>query len=119
MADKVKVNDEGIAEYMAEHRGLDMARKRAKAEEILNRAKGGEDFAKLANEFSEDPGNTNPQSNEKNGGLYADTPKGRMVPAFEQAALALEPGQVAPDLVETDFGYHIIKLEKKGEGKDA
>src|SRR5688572_26419961 len=119
MADKVKVTDEDIAKYIAEHPELDMSQKRAKAEEILNRAKGGEDFAKLANEFSEDPGNTNPQSNEKNGGLYADTPKGRMVPAFEQAALALEPGQVAPDLVETDFGYHIIKLEKKGEGKDA
>ncbi|MEK7854626.1 MAG: hypothetical protein AAB288_00935, partial [Acidobacteriota bacterium] len=36
-----------------------------------------------------------------------------------EAALALEPGQVAPNLVESDFGYHIIKLERKGEGKDA
>jgi hypothetical protein len=38
---------------------------------------------------------------------------------FEQAALALEPGQIADNLVETPYGYHIIKLEKKGEGKDA
>jgi parvulin-like peptidyl-prolyl isomerase len=119
MAEKVKVTDEEIAQYIADHPNLDTSQKRMKAEEILNRAKAGEDFAALANEFSEDPGNTNPQTQQKNGGLYADTPKGRMVPAFEQAALALEPGQVAPDLVETDYGYHIVKLEKKGEGKDA
>jgi parvulin-like peptidyl-prolyl isomerase len=119
MAEKVKVTDEDIAKYIAEHPELDTSGKKAKAEEILNRAKAGEDFAALANEFSEDPGNTNPQTQAKNGGLYADTPKGRMVPAFEQAALALEPGQVGPDLVETDYGYHIVKLEKKGEGKDA
>lgn len=119
MAEKVKVTDEDIEKYIAEHPELDTSAKKTKAEEILNRAKAGEDFAALANEFSEDPGNTNPQTQAKNGGLYADTPKGRMVPAFEQAALALEPGQVAPDLVETDYGYHIVKLEKKGEGKDA
>ncbi len=118
MAEKVKVTDEDIAAYIAAHPELDTTAKKTKAQEILNRAKGGEDFAALANEFSEDPGNTNPENQEKNGGLYADTPKGRMVPAFEQAALALEPGQVAPELVETDFGYHIVKLEKKGEGKD-
>ncbi|HEX6124850.1 MAG TPA: peptidylprolyl isomerase, partial [Pyrinomonadaceae bacterium] len=118
MAEKVKVTDEEIEKYIAEHPELDTSSKKAKAEEILNRAKNGEDFAALANEFSEDPGNTNPQTQQKNGGLYADTPKGRMVPAFEQAALALEPGQVAPNLVETDYGYHIVKLEKKGEGKD-
>ena len=118
MAEKVKVTDEEVDKYIAEHPELDTTAKKAKAQEILGRAKAGEDFAALANEFSEDPGNMNPQSKEKNGGLYADTPKGRMVPAFEQAALALEPGQVAPELVETDFGYHIIKLEKKGQGKD-
>ena len=118
MAEKVKVTDEEIAKYIAEHPELDTSSKRTKAEEILNRAKAGEDFAALANEFSEDPGNTNPQTQQKNGGLYADTPKGRMVPAFEQAALSLEPGQVHQQLVETDYGYHIIKLEKKGEAKD-
>lgn len=118
MADQVKVTDEDVAKYIAEHPELDTGAKKTKAEEILTRAKNGEDFAALANEFSEDPGNVNPQTQAKNGGLYADTPKGRMVPAFEQAALALEPGKVSPELVETDFGYHIIKLEKKGEGKD-
>lgn len=119
LTEKVKVTDEEVDKYIAEHPELDTANKKAKAQEILDRAKGGEDFAALANEFSEDPGNVNPQTQQKNGGLYADTPKGRMVPAFEQAALALEPGQVAPELVETDYGYHIVKLEKKGEAKDA
>jgi parvulin-like peptidyl-prolyl isomerase len=118
MTEKVKVTDEEIAAYIAQNPEYDTAGKKTKAEEILTRAKNGEDFAALANEFSEDPGNMNPQTKEKNGGLYADTPKGRMVPAFEQAALALQPGEVSPNLVETDFGYHIIKLEKKGETKD-
>lgn len=119
MAEKVKVTDEDIAKYIAEHPELDTSAKRTKAEEILNRAKAGEDFAALANEFSEDPGNMDPQTQQKKGGLYSDTPKGRMVPAFEEAALSLEPGQVYGGLVETDYGYHIIKLEKKGEAKDA
>ncbi|MCA1590030.1 MAG: peptidyl-prolyl cis-trans isomerase, partial [Acidobacteria bacterium] len=107
-----------VAAYIAEHPELDTAAKKTKAEEILNRAKAGEDFAALANEFSEDPGNKDPKTGEGKGGLYSDTPKGRMVAPFEQAALSVEPGQVVPNLVETDFGYHIIKLEKKGEGKD-
>jgi hypothetical protein len=119
MAEKVKATDEDVAKYISEHPELDPAAKRQKAMDILNRAKAGEDFAALANEFSEDPGNKDPKTGEGKGGLYANTPKGMMVPAFEQAALALEPGQIAPDLVETDFGFHIIKLEKKGEGKDA
>src|SRR4029077_4272548 len=86
--------------------------KRAQAQQILDRAKAGEDFAALANEFTQDPGNKGPDG-QPQGGLYKDVPKGRMVAPFEQAALALQPGQVSPDLVETDFGFHIIKLERK------
>lgn len=118
MAEKVKVTDEEVDKYIAEHPEFDTGAKKTKAEELLNRAKGGEDFAALANEFSDDPGNMDPQTQEKKGGLYADTPKGRMVPAFEEAALSLEPGQIFGDLVETDYGYHIVKLEKKGAGTD-
>jgi parvulin-like peptidyl-prolyl isomerase len=117
LVEKVKVTDEDIQKYIAAHPEYDTKEKKAKAEQILSRAKAGEDFAKLANEFSEDPGNKPPGS-EPQGGLYKDVTKGKMVPAFEAAALALEPGQIAPDLVETPYGYHIIKLEKKGEGKD-
>lgn len=117
LTEKAKVTDDEVAKYISEHPELNTADKKAKAEEILARAKNGEDFATLANEFSEDPGNKNPKG-EPQGGLYKDVTKGKMVAPFEQAALALEPGQVAPNVVETDFGYHIIKLERKGEGKD-
>lgn len=118
LVDKTKVTDEDVAKYISEHPEFDTAAKKAKAQEILDKAKAGEDFATLANQYSEDPGNKNAKG-EQQGGLYKDVQKGRMVPAFEQAALALEPGQIAPNLVESDFGYHIIKLEKKGETKDA
>ena len=117
LAEKVKVTDEDVQKYIADHPELSPKEKKAKAEQILSRAKAGEDFAKLANENSEDPGNKNPQG-ELQGGLYKDVPKGKMMPAFEQAALALQPGQIADNLVETPYGYHIIKLEKKTEGKD-
>lgn len=117
LGDKAEVTDADIDKYLAEHPELNPQEKRAKAEEVLNRAKAGEDFAKLANEFSQDPGNQNPQG-EPQGGIYKDVTKGKMIPEFEAAALALEPGQIAPNLVETPYGYHIIKLERKGEVKD-
>ncbi len=112
LVEKVKVNDEDIKKYIADHPEYSTTDKKATAEQILSRAKAGEDFAKLAAEFSQDPG-----SKDK-GGLYEGVTKGKMVPEFEAAALALEPGNVSPNLVETPYGYHIIKLEKKGEGKD-
>lgn len=117
-ADKLKVTDEEVAAFIAEHPEYSGAEKKVKAQEILNRAKAGEDFAKLANEFTEDPGNKDPKG-ELQGGFYGDNPKGKMVPQFEQAALALEPGQITAELVETDYGFHIIKLERKGMTKDA
>jgi hypothetical protein len=117
LTEKMKVNDADIEKYIAEHPELDPKDKRAKAEEILNRAKAGEDFAKLADEFSQDPGNKSPKG-EPQGGIYKDVPKGRMMPEFEAAALALEPGQIAPNLVETPYGFHVIKLERKGEVKN-
>lgn len=110
---RLGVTDEEVEQYIAQHPEIDNApQQRAKAEEILQRAKSGEDFAQLAKEFSEDPG-----SKDK-GGLYEGVTQGAFVPEFENAALALEPGQIAPGLVESKFGYHIIKLEKKGEAKN-
>lgn len=116
IAEQVKVTDEEIAKYISEHPEFGTATKKAKAEHILARAKAGEDLAALANQFSEDPGNRGP-GGDLYGGLYADVKVGQMIPPFESAALALQPGELAPNIVETDYGYHIIKLEKKGESK--
>jgi parvulin-like peptidyl-prolyl isomerase len=79
--------------------------KRKQIEGLLKRAKDGEDFAKLAKEFSEDPG-----SKDK-GGEYT-FPRGQMVPEFEAAAFSLNTNQVS-DVVTTPYGYHIIKLSEK------
>jgi peptidyl-prolyl cis-trans isomerase C len=81
------------------------AAKRKEMEGLLKRARAGEDFAKLAKEYSEDPG-----SKDK-GGEYTFA-RGRMVPEFEAAAFSLSTNQVS-DIVTTRFGYHIIKLSEK------
>lgn len=84
--------------------GKDDATVKAKAEDVLKQAKApGADFAALAKKFSEDT------SNASNGGDLDFFPPGRMVPEFDAAAFAMQPGQIS-ELVKTDFGYHIIKL---------
>ncbi|HMJ25321.1 MAG TPA: peptidylprolyl isomerase [Pyrinomonadaceae bacterium] len=107
-----KATEAEISAYIAKHPELDTKQARTKAEEVLKRVKAGEDFAKLAKEFSTDPG-----SKEKGGDL-GWFGHGQMVPEFEKAAFALQPGQVS-EIVESQFGFHIIKVdEKKTETKD-
>jgi parvulin-like peptidyl-prolyl isomerase len=81
------------------------AKKKQQLEDILKRARAGEDFAKLAKEYSEDPG-----SKDK-GGEYT-FPRGQMTPEFEAAAFSLNTNQIS-DIVTTPYGYHIIKLYEK------
>jgi len=85
----------------------DKKKAREKAEKLRKDLAGGADFAALAKENS-----TCPSSQQ--GGDLGFFGKGQMVPPFEQAAFSMKPGEIS-DVVETQFGYHIIKLiEKKG-----
>jgi parvulin-like peptidyl-prolyl isomerase len=82
---------------------------KTKIEGILAEAKAGADFAELAKKYSEDPGSKD------NGGLYEDFPRGQMVKPFEDAAFSVPVGQIS-GVVETSFGYHILKvIDRKNE----
>ena len=78
---------------------------KANAEAAHQRAVAGEDFAELAKELSEGPSGPS-------GGDLGYFEKERMVPAFADAAFALEPGEISP-VVKTQFGYHVIKVEER------
>lgn len=130
-ADKSAVTDEQVEERYALHADLDYtvpetvsarhilkkvapdadddARKAARdaIEAAAKRIEAGEDFAAVAKEASED-------SSAENGGDLGKFERGRMVPAFEEAAFALSPGQVS-DIVESPFGYHVIQVYEKTE----
>ena len=92
--------------------GTDESKKaeaRKKLEGIQNRLRKGEDFEALAKEYSEGP------SGPKGGDLGYFS-RGQMVKPFDEAAFGLSPGGVS-DIVETQFGYHLIKVvDKKPEG---
>ncbi len=79
------------------------AQEKKKAEETLEKIRKGEDFATLARTLSQDPGSA------AKGGDLGFFARGSMVPAFDKAAFETPVGQVAP-LVETEYGYHILKV---------
>ena len=72
------------------------------AQEVLKRARAGEDLGRLANEYSDEP------NAGARGGSLGRFSKGQMVPAFEAVAFKLKIGEIS-DIVETPFGYHIIQ----------
>jgi peptidyl-prolyl cis-trans isomerase D len=78
----------------------------ARAGQALERLKGGEDFAKVAGELSNDEGSR------AAGGDLGFFARGQMVQPFEEAAFALEPGQLS-GLVRTDFGFHVIRVDER------
>jgi len=76
----------------------------AAMEGLLKRARSGEDFSALAREYSEDAGSRD------SGGLYEDFTRGTMVKPFEDAAFSVPVGEIS-DIIETRYGYHILKVE--------
>jgi parvulin-like peptidyl-prolyl isomerase len=92
-----------VAAYIAAHPELDTSESSARIAGVLRRARAGEDFAALATEFSID------RSNKDQGGDLGWFSRGTMVKPFEDAAFALKEGELS-GVVETQFGYHIIKL---------
>jgi peptidyl-prolyl cis-trans isomerase D len=81
---------------------------RTKAEATLAQIRKGANFDQLAAERSEDPGS------KADSGYLPPSPKGRFVPAFDSAGWSLQPGQVS-GLVQTPFGYHIIRRPTMAE----
>jgi peptidyl-prolyl cis-trans isomerase C len=82
----------------------------AKAQELRKKIQEGGDFATLALAESDDTGSA------AKGGDLGSFKKGQMVPAFEEAAFAMKPGELSQP-VKSQFGYHLIKLEDKTAGK--
>jgi parvulin-like peptidyl-prolyl isomerase len=92
-----------------------VAAKRKQIDDLLKRARAGEDFAALVKQYSEDPGSKD------NGGEYtfaraSADPAHAMDPAFEAAAFSLETNQIS-DVVTTAYGFHIIQLLDKTPAK--
>jgi len=81
---------------------------RAQIDDVLKQAKGGADFAKLAQQHSQD-------GSAAQGGDLGFFPRGQMVPPFDEAAFALKPGEVS-EVVETTFGLHLITVTDRKPG---
>ncbi len=126
MAGKVELNEEAVKAYYEDNKeeyfvegsvrashilisaGDDPEAAKTKAEGVLVMLETGADFAELAKTHSADPGSAT------KGGDLGFFKKGRMVKPFEEAAFSLEIGQTS-ELVETQFGYHIIKTTGRKE----
>lgn len=86
------------------------AERRAHAEQVLAQARAGRDFAELAREYSDG-------ANREQGGRLGRRPANRLPDLFVQAVAPLRAGEVAPQLVRSGAGFHVLKLEQRQDGK--
>ena len=129
---EVKVTDDDLRQYYDQHKNEYTLPERVKAQHILfktqgktpeeiekikekargvlERAKKGEDFGALAKQYSED-------ATASSGGDLGDFGRGQMVPEFEKVAFSLGVGAIS-DLVQSQFGIHIIKVNGKQEARE-
>ncbi|MCV4754144.1 peptidyl-prolyl cis-trans isomerase, partial [Escherichia coli] len=82
------------------------AERRARAEQVLALARSGRDFAQLVREYSDG-------ANRDQGGRLGLRPAHRLPDLFVQAVASLRPGEVAPQVVRSGAGFHILKLEER------
>jgi foldase protein PrsA len=112
LTEKISITDDEVKSYYDSHQDEFMSVKashilldsKEEAEQMLQRVKSGENFNELAQQYSKDP------SAKENKGDLNYFRHGDMVEPFEKAAFALKPGEIS-DIVQTDFGFHIIKVE--------
>jgi len=132
MGNKVKVSDQEVANYYKSHEKdywlppkvharhilfintpetseVDKKLKESQARQVLKELKAGGDFIELAKKYSEDV-------SASTGGDIGIIEKGKMVPEFEKVVFQLKPGEIS-DLVQSRYGYHIVKVEEQIPGK--
>jgi len=105
-ATRFKPTEAEVDAYVAAHPEYDTKEARARIDDILKRARAGEDFGALAKEYSQDRGSKSV------GGELGWFGRGSMIKPFEDAAFELKPGELS-GVVETVFGYHIIQVEDR------